>query len=143
MSLKKGVLTNSLLYSITAVDAQSSHLGFEVQFGEVLHTFQAGNLSSGGVPLTVDRELGNLTSKHLWSYVLLSQSPKPQKESVVNTSLCDFYISSFQLMHTWLLTSVQMRLQRLSGTLNYLTVNTETHLLTSPSLQAHFSYKLF
>ena len=29
-----------------------------------------------------------------------------------------------------------MRLQRLSGTLNVLTANTETHLLTSPSLQA-------
>ena len=29
-----------------------------------------------------------------------------------------------------------MRLQRLSGTLNVLTANTETHLLTRPSLQA-------
>ena len=29
------------------------------------------------------------------------------------------------------------------GTLNVLTVNTETHLLNSPSLQARFSYTLF
>ena len=36
-----------------------------------------------------------------------------------------------------------MRLQRLSGTLNVITVNPETHLLTSLSLQAEFSCKLF